>query len=264
MTPFFMPISNEERDQDQSDDSVLINGNTSTFPCDNFFDNLKHGGTNDCHDRQELSHHGPSYQSKKVEGSFRFGEVDEKPNERSDNWLFMKKMMSSEKIILKTSRTRRRRRNTQELEDQQQLNQQNSNNAQTGFVRFCSDCNTTKTPLWRSGPQGPKSLCNACGIRQRKARRAMAASAETAAGFINVGKLNEVRKEKDSNIDHSTVPFKKRCKFNNSEPTQKNVCLENVMISLSKNSGFMNPPPPEDERDAAILLMSLSCNLVIS
>ncbi|EEC80836.1 hypothetical protein OsI_23438 [Oryza sativa Indica Group] len=45
-----------------------------------------------------------------------------------------------------------------------------------GVIRVCSDCNTTKTPLWRSGPCGPKSLCNACGIRQRKARRAMMAS----------------------------------------------------------------------------------------
>lgn len=109
-----------------------------------------------------------------------------------------------------------------------------------------------------------QSLCNACGIRQRKARRAMAAAAETGAGFINVDKLNEVGKEKGSDADHSTVPFKKRCKFNNTEPTQKNVCLDNVMISLSKNSGFMNPPPQQDERDAAILLMSLSCNLVSS
>lgn len=25
-------------------------------------------------------------------------------------------------------------------------------------VRVCSDCNTTKTPLWRSGPQGPKVI----------------------------------------------------------------------------------------------------------
>lgn len=25
-----------------------------------------------------------------------------------------------------------------------------------GVIRVCSDCNTTKTPLWRSGPQGPK------------------------------------------------------------------------------------------------------------
>ncbi|XP_010924181.1 uncharacterized protein [Elaeis guineensis] len=37
--------------------------------------------------------------------------------------------------------------------------------------RVCSDCRTSKTPLWRSGPNGPKSLCNACGIRYRKKRR---------------------------------------------------------------------------------------------
>lgn len=24
------------------------------------------------------------------------------------------------------------------------------------IVRVCADCNTTKTPLWRSGPRGPK------------------------------------------------------------------------------------------------------------
>lgn len=38
-------------------------------------------------------------------------------------------------------------------------------------LRTCSVCGTSKTPLWRSGPQGPKSLCNACGIRFKKARR---------------------------------------------------------------------------------------------
>lgn len=27
-----------------------------------------------------------------------------------------------------------------------------------GVIRVCSDCNTTKTPLWRSGPCGPKVL----------------------------------------------------------------------------------------------------------
>lgn len=26
------------------------------------------------------------------------------------------------------------------------------------LVRICSDCKTTKTPLWRSGPQGPKVM----------------------------------------------------------------------------------------------------------
>ncbi|BBN16107.1 protein MpGATA4 [Marchantia polymorpha subsp. ruderalis] len=34
--------------------------------------------------------------------------------------------------------------------------------------RMCAHCSTTKTPLWRNGPDGPKSLCNACGIRHKK------------------------------------------------------------------------------------------------
>ncbi|KAK9683875.1 hypothetical protein RND81_10G171200 [Saponaria officinalis] len=59
----------------------------------------------------------------------------------------------------------------------------NENNSSHGFLRMCSDCHTTTTPLWRSGPQGPKSLCNACGIRQRKARRAAMAAAAAAADF---------------------------------------------------------------------------------
>uniref|UniRef100_A0A453GYA8 GATA-type domain-containing protein n=1 Tax=Aegilops tauschii subsp. strangulata TaxID=200361 RepID=A0A453GYA8_AEGTS len=43
--------------------------------------------------------------------------------------------------------------------------------AASGDPKACDDCNTTKTPLWRGGPNGPKSLCNACGIRYRKRRR---------------------------------------------------------------------------------------------
>lgn len=54
----------------------------------------------------------------------------------------------------------RRRAQAHQDESQQQLQQA------LGVVRVCSDCNTTKTPLWRSGPCGPKSLCNACGIRR--------------------------------------------------------------------------------------------------
>ncbi|GBG83770.1 hypothetical protein CBR_g37571 [Chara braunii] len=37
--------------------------------------------------------------------------------------------------------------------------------------RACVGCGTMKTPLWRSGPSGPKSLCNACGIRHKKASK---------------------------------------------------------------------------------------------
>ncbi|KAL3679727.1 hypothetical protein R1sor_022683 [Riccia sorocarpa] len=43
-----------------------------------------------------------------------------------------------------------------------------SSSAKT-VARTCAHCNTQKTPLWRNGPNGPKSLCNACGIRFKKA-----------------------------------------------------------------------------------------------
>lgn len=96
-----------------------------------------------------------------------------------------------------------------------------------GVIRVCSDCNTTKTPLWRSGPCGPKSLCNACGIRQRKARRAMMASGgggsgpvpadgakaatATPRGAMAAPAHPKVKKEKKGDLDRS-LPFKKRGK----------------------------------------------------
>lgn len=33
---------------------------------------------------------------------------------------------------------------------------ENGYGSNNGVIRVCSDCNTTKTPLWRSGPRGPK------------------------------------------------------------------------------------------------------------
>uniref|UniRef100_A0A3Q7HB71 GATA-type domain-containing protein n=1 Tax=Solanum lycopersicum TaxID=4081 RepID=A0A3Q7HB71_SOLLC len=92
-------------------------------------------------------------------------------------------------------------------------------------IRVCTDCNTTKTPLWRSGPKGPKSLCNACGIRQRKARRAMAAAAAE-------GKTD-----------------------------QKKLGFEDFLINLSNKLAFQQIFP-QDEMEAAILLMALSSGLV--
>ncbi|URD89789.1 hypothetical protein MUK42_28051 [Musa troglodytarum] len=114
-------------------------------------------------------------------------------------------------------------------------NQSNGN----GIIRICSDCNTTKTPLWRSGPRGPKSLCNACGIRQRKARRAMAAAAALNGGLIP-----------------ATAPAKKRA-------TAKKLCFDDVQLSSNKNTAIQKVFPQE-ERDAAILLMALSCGLIRS
>lgn len=34
--------------------------------------------------------------------------------------------------------------------------------------RRCVHCSTTRTPLWRIGPQGKNTLCNACGIRWQR------------------------------------------------------------------------------------------------
>ncbi|KAK7352539.1 hypothetical protein VNO80_17961 [Phaseolus coccineus] len=68
------------------------------------------------------------------------------------------------------------------------------------IIRVCADCNTTSTPLWRSGPNGPKSLCNACGIRQRKAKRAMAEAANGFAPCSSVDAKSRVRPHKERNL----------------------------------------------------------------
>ncbi|XP_070033207.1 putative GATA transcription factor 22 [Nicotiana tomentosiformis] len=165
-------------------------------------------------------------------------------------------------------------------------NNSNNNNIP---IRVCSDCNTTKTPLWRSGPKGPKSLCNACGIRQRKARRAMAAAAAAANGTnfttetsttttatATAMKIKVQQKQKITtkvNNNH-VVPFKKRCKFITSTTAaavgsssstinnaQKKICFEDFFVNLSNNLA-LHRVFPQDEKEAAILLMALSSGLV--
>jgi len=37
--------------------------------------------------------------------------------------------------------------------------------------KSCSDCGITHTPLWRGGPNGPRTMCNACGIRWKRAHQ---------------------------------------------------------------------------------------------
>ncbi|PIN05739.1 hypothetical protein CDL12_21724 [Handroanthus impetiginosus] len=139
-------------------------------------------------------------------------------------------------------------------------------------VRVCADCHTTKTPLWRSGPKGPKSLCNACGIRQRKARRAMAAAAAAANGTAVVSdqppaimKIKLKHKEKMDKNGHSSQ-LKKRGKMasaagSSSDSEQKKLGFEDFLINLSNNLSF-HRVFPQDEKDAAILLMALSSGLV--
>ncbi|WOK99168.1 GATA transcription factor 22 [Canna indica] len=131
-------------------------------------------------------------------------------------------------------------------------------------IKMCSVCNTTKTPLWRSGPKGPKSLCNACGIRQRKARRAMEAAAAAAGSglIIPADRPGKVRKEKKTDRN-CMLPYKKRYKIvtDAAAAAQKRLPVDDMIVSLSKKSALYQVFP-QDEKDAAILLMSLSCGLV--
>ncbi|CAL9165915.1 protein CYTOKININ-RESPONSIVE GATA TRANSCRIPTION FACTOR 1-like [Musa acuminata AAA Group] len=137
-----------------------------------------------------------------------------------------------------------------------------SSSSPGGIIRVCSDCNTTKTPLWRSGPRGPKSLCNACGIRQRKARRAMAAAALNG-GLVPADAPSQVQKEKELDVDR-TLPFKKRCKVDTaSSMTATKLCFSEAKLSSNRSSAIKKVFPQE-ERDAAILLMALSCGLIRS
>lgn len=116
-----------------------------------------------------------------------------------------------------------------------------------------------------------QSLCNACGIRQRKAKRAIAAAAN---GAILVAKPTSMKSAPAAKVQHKDkrsrngyVPkLKKKCKLSTAttpshQHGRKKLCFEDFTISLSKNSAFQRVFP-EDEKDAAILLMALSYGLV--
>ncbi|XP_038898726.1 GATA transcription factor 21-like [Benincasa hispida] len=164
---------------------------------------------------------------------------------------------------------------------------------QNNGVRVCSDCNTTTTPLWRSGPQGPKSLCNACGIRQRKARRAMAEAANGGGGSVvetTPSGKKEMHKEKksrlncdgDSNGGNVGDVKINKCNNNDDHKSYNNLKSQsekgmmnnevsfdgthNFTLRLSKTSGpsAFGKVFPRDEEEAAILLMELSCGLLHS
>ncbi|KAF5743051.1 hypothetical protein HS088_TW09G01113 [Tripterygium wilfordii] len=193
----------------------------------------------------------------------------------SSKMRLMEKMMNSNQIVVTdhsthSSETQKHRSTTSQTDNHKEINNPyiNSNNA----IRVCTDCNTTKTPLWRSGPTGPKSLCNACGIRQRKARRAMAKPAngavETPPPLTTSMKKSTDHKVKNKNKrssdeSYSTLPIKKRYKLT-SQPSRgrKKICFEDLQMILSKNSTAYQQVFPQDEKEAAILLMALSYGLI--
>lgn len=130
--------------------------------------------------------------------------------------------------------------------------------------RVCVDCKTTKTPLWRSGPQGPKSLCNACGIRYRKARRALSAfgnSDHIAATACN--STSPKRKQADNREERAekfNVHFKKRSRL--SIPSLKKFAPSPIHLETKSSHSAIQRVFAQDEEEAAVLLMALSCGLV--
>ncbi|XP_023516653.1 GATA transcription factor 21-like isoform X2 [Cucurbita pepo subsp. pepo] len=152
------------------------------------------------------------------------------------------------------------------------LNRTTMLNDGAAIIRTCSDCNTTKTPLWRSGPRGPKSLCNACGIRQRKARRAMAEAAAVNGGIPCGGKSAAIILKTNKTVQHKimTKPAAKKLKRKRKDDVVvagggKKGCFEDIKIGrrLSEISSSYRRVFPQDETDAAILLMTLSYGLLL-
>uniref|UniRef100_A0A0D6R7R4 GATA-type domain-containing protein n=1 Tax=Araucaria cunninghamii TaxID=56994 RepID=A0A0D6R7R4_ARACU len=119
--------------------------------------------------------------------------------------------------------------------------------------RVCVDCKTTKTPLWRSGPHGPKSLCNACGIRYRKARRAL-----SALGSVDHMAVYNSRLPKRKQVDHGEVRVDKFVHYKKRSRLSVPSCKKNINVKFSANPRVF----AEDEKEAAVLLMALSCGLV--
>ncbi|KAF8102648.1 hypothetical protein N665_0197s0012 [Sinapis alba] len=254
-----------------------------------------------------------------------------KPNSDSDKWMMSPKMRLIKKTITNNKQqTDQVNNNHNHKEDHYPLNQKttfeedhqdedlkkvsataittenryntikdyNGYGNNNGVIRVCSDCNTTKTPLWRSGPRGPKSLCNACGIRQRKARRAAMAAA-VAAGDQEVvavqrqqlpakKKLQSKKKRSNGgdkyNLSPPVMAKTKKSKFKEQEQedtttvagdsdisksttssdssiSSNKLCFDDLTIMLSKSSAYQQVFP-QDEKEAAILLMALSHGMV--
>lgn len=86
-----------------------------------------------------------------------------------------------------------------------------------------------------------QTLCNACGIRQRKAKEAM-----------NGDNICKLKGSKTCNA--SSTLCRKRCR---SENSRKKIALDDFGNLCVKQKPDFNP---QDEKEAAVLLMALSCD----
>ncbi|XP_028807027.1 putative GATA transcription factor 22 [Neltuma alba] len=194
-------------------------------------------------------------------------EEESKSGYESAEWMPSKIRLMRKMMIPNTSHPVPRKEsnitpNTQTREHQKTQTHKSPPNHRnnTTTTRVCADCNTTSTPLWRGGPKGPKSLCNACGIRQRKARRAL--MAEAGNGVVSC-RLNSKEKRARTN---NFAALKNKCKATAAgsagmpdEGERKNIGLTDLAYSLRNNVSVVEQVFPADEvAQAALLLMDLS------
>ncbi|KAK7283203.1 hypothetical protein RIF29_12575 [Crotalaria pallida] len=147
-------------------------------------------------------------------------------------------------------------------------NPSSSYNTNNSITRVCSDCNTSSTPLWRSGPNGPKTLCNACGIRQRKARKAMAEAANGFAASMDASRKIRVQHKEKKCRATNFGKFKNKCKATTTSTTaegtsqvERKLHFKGFAFSLRSNSAIQLLGD-EEVAEAALLLMDLSCGFV--
>ncbi|XP_024403006.1 uncharacterized protein [Physcomitrium patens] len=160
-----------------------------------------------------------------------------------------------------------------------------------GTARVCAHCGTSKTPLWRNGPGGPKSLCNACGIRFKKAGRRSAASgcseSQTSPPVTTkVGRRRpanddqqywmfppEVKSRKrsrgplvrtsDSLLSGSCMTWQSSLFATSPKSTlQQDFRASPVSRSQVKELNLQMGSFSSDEEEGAVLLMALSCGMV--
>jgi len=153
------------------------------------------------------------------------------------------------------------------------------------FVRVCAHCGTSKTPLWRNGPGGPKSLCNACGIRFKKAGRRSAANGNAESPVSppvtpKVAKRKLMSEEPHYWVFPADAKPRKRSRGSLLHRTSDSILSGSCMTwqPWSSPKSFRESPlsPSEDgkvpaldsgsfssdEEEGAVLLMALSCGMV--
>ncbi|XP_060190115.1 GATA transcription factor 21-like [Lycium barbarum] len=289
-TPFHFGLNNNNDDHHMKYNSLVspnyqASSTTSHSSYHHFFVNstIDQTGNYNHHTEYYMPQHQPEVDNDGV--SYDLGKKNKvRSGLKLTLWKREDKLVSSKIKDSDQARMKNTTKNTcikLKLEDQKQKlsppleTDYSSNSSNYIPIRVCADCNTTKTPLWRGGPKGPKSLCNACGIRQRKARRAMAEAAEAAANgkthttdqtSSSTMKIKIQHKEKIAKVNTNHVaPYKKRCKFSPSSSStnapKKIGNFEDFLINLSNNLSF-HQIFPQDEKEAAILLMALSSGLV--